>query len=397
MAYSHRHQSKSNQPRAGVFISYARSDGEAFAHRLRQRLEKQQIKLWQDRVALEGGRDWWLQITEALDNVQFMALVVTPNALKSEIVRKEWRYARQQGVCVYPIKGSPDLDFNSLPRWMRDQHFYDLGSLEGESFGPEWQKFLNDLNKTPDVRRVPFMVEDLPAGFVQRPNEFDQLVALLLDQNREEPVAITAALRGAGGYGKTTIAKALCHDERIQDAFDDGILWVTLGENPGDLTGRVEDLIQTLSGERPGFSNLESAIARLKELLADRDILIVIDDVWNRDHLRPFMQGGSRSARLITTRNPNTLPDRAAEVKVDAMREAEAVALRRRPRAFSPIGYLSRRRVRAAGDAGKVLGAGRSGHRRFVRPAEPILAAAQLRSGRADDPAARCHPRVPVR
>ncbi|MGH9844322.1 MAG: NB-ARC domain-containing protein, partial [Blastocatellia bacterium] len=210
---------------------------------------------------------------------------------------------------------------------MRDQHFYDLGSLEGKSFGPEWQKFLNDLNKTPDVRRVPFMVEDLPAGFVQRPHEFDQLVALLLDQNREEPVAITAALRGAGGYGKTTIAKALCHDERIQDAFDDGILWVTLGETPGDLTGRVEDLIQILSGDRPGFTGIEAAIVRLVELLADRDILIVIDDVWNRDHLRPFTQGGPRSARLITTRNLDTLPANAQAVKVDAMRQGEAVAL----------------------------------------------------------------------
>jgi hypothetical protein len=325
MTYASRN--KSAQQRSGVFISYARSDGEAFANRLRQRLEEQNIRLWQDRVGMEGGRDWWSQIAEALDNVAFMALVATPNALKSDVVRKEWRYARQQGVCVYPIKGAPNLNFGSLPRWMRDQHFYDLGSLEGDSLGPEWQKFLNDLNKTPDVRRVPFMVEDMPTGFVQRPNEFDQLVALLLDQSREEPVAITAALRGAGGYGKTTIAKALCHDERIQDAFDDGILWVTLGENPGDLSGRVEDLIQTLSGERPGFSNTEAAIARLIELLADRDILIVIDDVWNRDHLRPFMQSGPRCARLITTRNPNTLPEGASEVKVDAMRKDEAVAL----------------------------------------------------------------------
>ena len=327
MTYASRY--KSAQQRSGVFISYARSDGEAFAHRLRQQLEKQHISLWQDRVGMEGGRDWWSQIAEALDDVAFMALIVTPNALNSEIVCKEWRYARQQGICVYPIRGAPSLDFESLPRWMRDQHFYDIGSLEDDSFGPEWHKFLNDLNKTPDVRRVPFMVEDLPAGFVQRPHEFDQLVALLLDQNREEPVAITAALRGAGGYGKTTIAKALCYDERVQDAFDDGILWVTLGENPGDLTGRVEDLIQTLSGERPGFSNTEAAIARLKELLADRDVLIVIDDVWNRDHLRPFMQGGLRCARLITTRNLDTLPANAQPVKVDAMRQAEAIEMLR--------------------------------------------------------------------
>ncbi len=104
------------------------------------------------------------------------------------------------------------------------------------------------------------------------------------------------------------MAKALCHDERIQDAFDDGILWVTLGENPGDLTGRVEDLIVTLGHERPGFTTPDAAVNRLKGLLADRDILIVIDDVWDRAHLNPFIQGGPRCARLITARNFDTLP-----------------------------------------------------------------------------------------
>jgi hypothetical protein len=326
MAYANRY--KSPQQRSGVFISYARSDGEAFAGRLRLHLEKAapNIPLWQDRAALEGGRDWWLQITDALDNVAIMALVATPNALKSEVVRKEWRYARQQGVCVYPIKAEPHLDFSSLPRWMRDQHFYDLGALEDEDWGPEWQKFLSDLNKTPEVRRVPFMVEDLD-GFIPRPDEFDQLISLLLDQNREEPVAITAALRGAGGYGKTTLARAICHDEQIQDAFDDGILWLTLGENPGDLTPRVEELIYQLSGDRPGFTNLEAAITRLKELLEDRDILLVIDDLWNNAHLRPFTQGGPRCARLITTRNLDTLPGGVHKVRVDAMKQSEAVDL----------------------------------------------------------------------
>ncbi|HSE15935.1 MAG TPA: TIR domain-containing protein [Pyrinomonadaceae bacterium] len=305
--------------RSGVFISYARSDGQTFADTLRQRLEAEEIPLWQDRVGMEGGRDWWLQITEALDRVEFMALVITPNALRSDTVRKEWRYARQQGVCVYPIKGTPDLDFDSLPRWMRDAHFYDLDR--------EWQKFVNDLNTRCQTRRVPFMVEDLPEGFVERPGEFDQLLKLLIDEHREEPVAITAALRGAGGYGKTTLAKAMCHDEEIQDAFDDGVLWVTLGENPGDLTGKVEDLIYTLGNERPGFTALDAAVNRLKELLADRDILIVIDDVWVRAHLNPFIQGGPRCARLITTRNFDTLPAGAARVRVDAMQQDEATAL----------------------------------------------------------------------
>jgi hypothetical protein len=73
-----------------------------------------------------SGRDWWLQITAALDVIEFMVLVMTPTAMTSKMVRKEWRYARQQGVCVYPVKATPALDFASLPHWMRSAHFYDL-------------------------------------------------------------------------------------------------------------------------------------------------------------------------------------------------------------------------------------------------------------------------------
>jgi WD40 repeat protein len=304
-------------PRA--FISYARTDGERFAAQLWIRLEAEHIPLWQDRVGMEGGRDWWQQISEALDVVEFMVLVMTPSAMRSETVRKEWRYARQQGVCVYPVKGAPDLDFNSLPHWMRSAHFYDLDY--------EWQKLINDLNTRCQQARVPFMVEDLPVDYVARPQEFEALIDTLLDQQREEPVAITAALRGAGGYGKTTMAKALCHDERIQQAFDDGILWVTLGENPGNLVGKVEDLIYLLNKERPGFTGIDAAGARLTELLADRDILLVVDDVWDAMHLKPFLQGGKRSARLVTTRNEDVLPATAKSLVVDAMQPGEAVQL----------------------------------------------------------------------
>ena len=73
--------------------------------------------------------------------------------------------------------------------------------------------------------RVPMMAAEPPADFVQRPREFEALKAKLLDA-KGDAVAITAALRGAGGYGKTTLAKALAHDPDISDAYFDGILWV---------------------------------------------------------------------------------------------------------------------------------------------------------------------------
>jgi WD40 repeat protein len=309
----------SSPPRTGVFVSYARSDGEALARDLRQRLEAEGVVLWRDREGMEGGRDWWLQITAALDAVEFLLLIMTPAAAESALVRKEWRYARQRGVCVYPVKATAALDFDALPRWMRSVHFYDPEH--------EWPKLRNDLRTRCERRRVPFMVEDLPPEFVARPTEFDQLLSHVLDREREEPIAITTALRAAGGYGKTVLARALCHDEDVQNAFDDGILWVTLGESPGDLTGRVEDLIYVLSGDRPGYARIEAATAALVELLADRDILMVVDDVWDIAHLKPFIQGGPRCARVITTRMLDTLPVDASRVDVDAMRQDEAVAL----------------------------------------------------------------------
>ncbi len=50
---------------------------------------------------------------------------MTPSAIQSATVRKEWRYERQQGVFVYPVKGAAASEsrFSQLPRWMSKAHF----------------------------------------------------------------------------------------------------------------------------------------------------------------------------------------------------------------------------------------------------------------------------------
>ena len=252
----------------------------------------------QDRLFLEGGIGWWKQITDAIDSVDFLILVMTPAALASGNVQKEWRYARQQGVCVYPVKGTPDaeLQFAQMPRWMSKAHFFDLDK--------EWPTFLAHLRKGCDTPRVPFMAPDLPPHFVQRPPEYDALKNLLLTPDRSQPVAITTALTGAGGFGKTTLAAALCHDDDILENFDDGILWVTLGQTP-DVLGALLTTYAALTGERPGFAGVEDAAFQLAQKLEQRTCLLVIDDVWDAAHLRPFLRGGKSSARLFTTRDAN--------------------------------------------------------------------------------------------
>jgi hypothetical protein len=226
-----------------VFISYARADGEDSARLLRQRLatEQPEIGVWHDRARLEAGVGWWKQITEALDQVELMIMVMTPAAMASETARKEWRYARQQGVRVCPVKvsASAQLDFEALPTWMRKAYFYDLDK--------EWDTFVAFLKSARRENRVPFMPPDLRDDFVERPREFAALVDILLDRAHANPVAITTALKGAGGFGKTTLAIALCHHEDIVVAFDDGILWATLGQKP-NVQQELTKLYAALTG-----------------------------------------------------------------------------------------------------------------------------------------------------
>ena len=59
------------------------------------------------------------------------------------------------------------------------------------------------------------MAPPLPVSFVPRPRETDALISLLQTRDENDPAAITRAPRGAGGFGKTTLAAAICHDESI--------------------------------------------------------------------------------------------------------------------------------------------------------------------------------------
>ena|SRR5208337_1335081 len=63
-----------------TFISYSRKDGAEFAACLRKWLGQRNLSVWQDIVALEGGRDWWSQIEDVLKSkaLQHFILVVTP-------------------------------------------------------------------------------------------------------------------------------------------------------------------------------------------------------------------------------------------------------------------------------------------------------------------------------
>jgi predicted ATPase len=150
---------------------------------------------------------------------------------------------------------------------------------------------------------------------------------LLLNRESNQTTAITTALRGAGGFGKTTLASALCHDPDIQAAFPDGILWVELGEHPPRPLDVLNGRLQALEPSLSGALTLEEARDRWQKALEKRASLLVIDDVWQTEALEELLEGGPRCGRLVTTRNDQILREETKRVWVDAMEPEEAIAL----------------------------------------------------------------------
>ncbi len=179
----------------------------------------------------------------------------------------------------------------------------------------------------PGMARRPWMVPDRHGTVVARPVLSTRVLRRLLrTAGRAERRPLV--LHGAGGFGKTTLAAEVCRRAEIVERFPGGVLWVTLGESlaGAQLAEKINDLSEALSGVRPALSDPEQAGFRLGELLGDEDRLLVVDDVWQRGQLRPFLQGGPGCVRLITTRLRD-LPPAADVVDVPAMTRDEAYEL----------------------------------------------------------------------
>ncbi|MFD9095690.1 NB-ARC domain-containing protein, partial [Streptomyces collinus] len=168
----------------------------------------------------------------------------------------------------------------------------------------------------------------VPDWFVDRSQTRTTVAAVCRDGRA---VGITTSLWGAGGFGKTTLASAVCASRRVRRRFRSRIYPVTVGR---DVRGRaavaakVAEVTRFITGDTAEFDDPDLAGAHLGRLLDQRPrTLLVLDDVWEHEQLDPFLQGGRRCVRLVTTRNPDLLPSGTHRISVDQMSHAQASAV----------------------------------------------------------------------
>jgi hypothetical protein len=179
------------------------------------------------------------------------------------------------------------------------------------------------------LRRILKRVPNVPVdqNLVVRPQALNSLKAQLLRPNcGSRPT--TVAVAGAGGIGKTVLAHLASSDYEIQTRFVDGIVSVSIGQRatPTSILDEIRDIPRLLGcRETVGDWSYKTSPDRLETLLADKAVLLVVDDVWTPDQLAWLPRNLNHSRVLVTTRNADIFdPRTTTTIKADPLSQQEA-------------------------------------------------------------------------
>ena len=166
---------------------------------------------------------------------------------------------------------------------------------------------------------------DVP-GFTGRAGELDRLC-------RQAPGGrvVVTAIGGTAGVGKTALAVHAAH--RLLPQFPDGHLYAdlrgyTAGQSPAEPVEVLGVFLRRLGA--PGEEmpdGVEERSGLLRQLLASRRVLMVLDNAAAEAQVRPLLPGAGSSLVLITSRSVLSGLEVDERIDLDVLPVDEATAL----------------------------------------------------------------------
>ncbi|MFI7232574.1 BTAD domain-containing putative transcriptional regulator [Nonomuraea angiospora] len=211
---------------------------------------------------------------------------------------------------------------------MYEQLRHRLAERLGADPSPELQRIHSDLlagDAWPSGATVPRQLPASGADFVGRGEALKEIDRLLGEGGR------ICVITGMVGVGKTSLA--LRWAQEAAPRFPDGQLYADLqGFGPADVPVDPADVLETfleaLGVARHRTPDNEQARAALyRTMLADKRMLVVLDNARDAEQVRPLVPGGADSAVVIISRrrlNSLVVTEGAGLVVLDALTRAEA-------------------------------------------------------------------------
>ncbi|CAL5013782.1 unnamed protein product [Urochloa decumbens] len=198
-----------------------------------------------------------------------------------------------------------------------DDFQYEALRREAQSLRPASSK---DMQKFGLMQREPVATQalyrqthsvlDESTDIFGRDDDKEIVVKLLLDQQDQRNVQVLPII-GMGGLGKTTLAKMVYNDSKVQKHFD-LTMWHCVSEN-FEAIAIVRCVIELATKERCYLpDNIELLRGKLQQVTGCKRFLLVLDDVWNEeqgkweDDLKPLLCssiGGFGSMIIVTSRS----------------------------------------------------------------------------------------------
>jgi DNA-binding SARP family transcriptional activator/tetratricopeptide (TPR) repeat protein len=252
--------------------------------------------------ALEDRLDALLRLGRHREVLEELRGLVAMNPLRERLAGQLMTALYRDGRAAEALDGfrryrqrlAEDLGLDVGPA-LRD---LELAILRNESSAPLAPGPARDADSP-----VPAQLPSVAAGFAGRDSDLAELDALLAGRVPGGPVVV---ITGTAGVGKTALAVHWAH--RHRDDFPDGQLYVNLaGYAPAPplpperaLAGFLRALGVPAERIPP---EVDEAAALYRSLLADRRVLVVLDNARSPDQVRPLLPGGAGCLTVITSRD----------------------------------------------------------------------------------------------
>lgn len=186
------------------------------------------------------------------------------------------------------------------------------------------------VERASSTAKVPQQVPAASPGFVGREEHLARATdALTHDDGTGRPVSRIVLVHGPAGVGKTAWAHIAAH--RLRDRYPDGQLYADLGGVSRDRTSPLVVLNRFLRAlEVPPHrigNDVDESAALFRTELANRRMLVVLDNVGDETQVRPLLPGAGHSDAIVTSRRALRGLEVATTVALAPMTTAESLEM----------------------------------------------------------------------